>query len=247
MKAYILDDEHSAIINIDLIVKEFCKNVEIIGSNTSPIIAMQEIQQLQPQLVFLDIEMPEMTGFEFLKNIPSRNFEIIFVTAYNQFAIDAFRVNAIDYLLKPVNIIDLVQAVTKVESLLTVKQNSHDKINNLLSQLTTPKIKKVAISNMDGIEYIAENDIILVEGEGSYTKFILNGRSIMTSKNLKEVGAMLSPLIFYRVHNSYIVNLNHVKKFSVKDQSIEMSNGQAIPISRKIKEEFLIALNNHHK
>lgn len=240
INAVIIDDEKDAIETLKIIIDEFCTKVNIVGSATNSSEAISVVNNTKPDLVFLDIEMPDMSGFDLLKILPSNSFATIFVTAYNKYAVEAFRANAIDYLLKPVNLNDLKQAVGKVlASSETAKSINIEKIIKHINNTA-----KLQIASIDGIEYIDIKDIILISADKSYAVIHLENRTIISSRNLKFYEEKINNLYFFRIHNSFYVNLNMVIKYSYKDGArIQLSNGQEVPISRAKRNEFQKKMN----
>jgi len=235
LNAVIIDDEKDAIETLVIIINEFCENINIVGTASNAKDAISTVTSTMPDIVFLDIEMPEINGFDLLKLLPSEKFSTIFVTAYNKYAVDAFRANAIDYLLKPINVNDLKSAINKV-----VKQNGEAKsidVDSIIKQITNNS--KLQVASIDGIEYIDVKNIILITADKSYAIIHLEDRTIISSRNLKFYEEKINNSHFYRAHNSYYINLNHVIKYSYKDGArIQLSNGQEIPISRSKRNEF---------
>ena len=240
MKVIIVDDEKDAVNSMELMLNEFCSDITILGKAYSVIDAIKEIQNKKPDLVFLDVEMPHGTGFDVLDSIPDRTFEVIFVTAYNDYAIKALKASAIDYILKPMDIDELTSAVDKVKSKLKVKhQESKDK-SVLANTIVGHFPKKIAIHTSDGLEFINTADIIRIEADGSYSNiFLLNNKKIFSSKNLKEFQNILNKEAFFRAHHSHLINLLHVKRFLRNDGMVEMKDGSKVSISRRNKDEFI--------
>jgi two-component system LytT family response regulator len=245
IKVVIIDDEQDAINSIELIINEYCFNAEVIGTASSATEGRSVILKQKPDLVFLDIEMPRGNGFDLLEMLPERNFEIIFITAYNNFAIKAFKYSAIDYILKPIDIDEFIEAVDKAEKRINLLKNipskSPDKYGVLLENIKTSKPTKIMVSTSEGQIYIDITKIIRIEAEGSYSSiFIKDAKKILVSKNLKEFENMLIDNNFYRPHNSHLINLEHVKKYVLKDGGyIEMTDETIVPISRRRKEAFI--------
>ncbi len=237
IKAVIIDDEKNAVTALEIAVKEFCPEVEIIGTALSAKDGIKEIQNKNPDLVFVDIEMPQMTGLELVEQFENRRFEVVFVTAYNQFAIKAFKVSAADYLLKPINIIELINAVSRISEKIG-KQG--------IPQVQTEKLKtalsgKLTLPTTNGSEYINIKDIIRIEAYGSYSKvYTIDNKIRLVTKNLKSLEASLEGESFFRCHNSHLINLEYIKKFSpAKDSGIiEMIDDCDIPVSRSVKTEL---------
>jgi len=242
LKAVIIDDEADAVNSIELIINEYCNNVMVVGKAYSASEGKEVIISKNPDIVFLDIEMPRGNGFDMLEMIPNKDFQVIFITAYNNWAIKAFKYNAIDYILKPIDIDDFIKAVNKVEqNKSTSKGNDVDRYKELLSNISNKTLNKIAISTSEGIEYIEIEKIIRFEGDGSYSKvFIIGQTYILVSKNLKEFQELLEEKDFFRTHNSHLINLAFVKKYVMKDGGhIEMKDNSIVPISRRKKEAFI--------
>ena len=243
IKAVIIDDEKSAVISIELALTEYCPTIEVVGKSYSAREGIKEIESKNPDLVFLDIQMPHMTGIELLEQIGHRNFEVIFVTAFNEYAIKAFKLNAIDYLLKPISIPELVKAVNKVSGNTDKLITSNDKLDRLKATLSG----KVGLPFSSGTEFIKISDIIRIEADGSYCKVItIDGKIRLISRNLKEMQTSLEGESFYRTHKSHLINLEHIKKYSpLKDGGlIEMADGAKIEIARGNKAEFSALLKD---
>jgi two-component system LytT family response regulator len=222
-------------------LRRYCPEVEVCAICDSGAAALKEIRALEPQLVFLDIEMPHMNGFELIERLPAINFELIFTTSYDQYAIRAIKFSALDYLLKPVDREELKTAVQKVlhrqqspltQQLEILLQELHDTANPNL---------KIAIPTMEGLQMIAVDAIISCSSDSNYTRFSLKDKKIVTaSRTLKEVEEMLEGRSFVRVHHSYLVNLNEINKY-VKGEGgyLVMSDGTSIDVSRSRKELLL--------
>jgi two-component system LytT family response regulator len=237
-KTIIIDDEPDSIKLLELQLEQNCPNVEIVGSSTSSIKGLNEIERLQPDLVFLDIEMPVMNGFELLEKVLHLSFSVIFITAYNQYALKAFRFNAVDYLVKPVDTNDLIEAVAKVSNRVKPTQVQ---LTQMRQQLRGEPATRIAIPGQQGgISFISLNDIIYSEASNNYSKLILaDGTFFLISKTLKDVQQVLEEEHFLRVHRQYIVNLNHVKQFNRNEGVLTMNNGDNIPIARNQKERLI--------
>jgi two-component system LytT family response regulator len=189
-------------------------------------------------LVFLDVEMPGGTGFDLLNMLPHRNFEVIFITAHNRYALQAIKHSALDFLLKPYDAAEFVKTMDRV------KENGHNKSVNfdvLLDNLQHTTPKKLVVSSAKGYEYIPIENIVRIESERSYARiFLSNKRVIMVSKCLNEYQNMLDEYTFFRIHNSHLINLNHVVKYFRTDGGyVEMTDGSNIPISRSKKDIFI--------
>ena len=222
---------------LQLQLEKNCPQVEIAGTFTSSAKALQGIEKLNPDLLFLDIEMPVMNGFELLEKILHLNFSIVFITAYNQFALKAFRFNALDYLVKPIDTNELIEAVVKAEQ--RIKPTS-TQLSMLQKQLRGEPVTKIAIPGQHGVSFIDLNEIIFGEASNNYSKLVLtDGRHFLISKTLKDVQEVLEEEHFLRVHRQYIINLNHVKQFNRNEGVLTMSNGEHIPVARNQKEHLI--------
>ncbi len=242
LKAIIIDDELHSLHTTEMLVQKNCPKIEITGLAESPEKGIELIDSLRPDLVFLDIAMPVMNGFEMLQHVTYQDFEIIFTTAYDEYAIKAFKVNAIDYLLKPIDIPELCEAVSKVKNKYD-KNEDFNRIEELLKIFGKPGIKKEKVAlPIDGrIQMIPFSSIIYCESESNYTFIYLTGnKKVLLSKTLKEIEKSLDHPNFFRVQNSYLVNLNHIKEY-IRGEGGEliMSNGDEVRVSRNKKEELL--------
>jgi len=240
MNVVIIDVEIYCCEVLQLLLQKHCKQVANIRlfSNASEGLAF--IRFNPPDILFLDIEMPIINGFDLLNELGEINFNVIFTTAYDKYAVKAFKFNAIDYLLKPIDKDELVKAVQKV---IDKKPEERKQGNEILKQKAVfqknPDL--LAISSMDGITFIEIKDIVYCESDGSYTAFyFIDNRKIQTSKPIKDVEETLSESSFYRVHQSYLINMKHIRKYNRGDGGeVVMSNGKTINVSRQKKQEFL--------
>lgn len=238
IRTVLIDDEPDCTNLLKFELNQHCPEIEIVGSFNSSTKALQEIEMLSPKLVFLDIEMPVMNAFELIEKLMPVDFNIIFVTAYNQFALKAFRFNALDYLLKPFDINELIEAVAKASK---SRQPSNNQLSALQRELKGEPISKIAIPGQNGVSFIEINDILYAEASNNYTKLILlNKQQHIISKTLKDVQDVLEERNFLRVHRQYIVNLNHIKQFFRGDNMyIVLDNGENIPVARSQKEKLI--------
>jgi two-component system LytT family response regulator len=240
MKAILVDDEKNALEMLEWMLQKNCPEVEIIAMCDSPLEGLEKIKTLKPDVIFLDIEMPQLNGFDLLERLGKHESDVIFTTAYNQFAIKAFKVCALDYLLKPIDPEDLKVAVQKAQT----KKNkvSAEQLEMLLSYMKPekPKSKRVALTASDHLIFVETEKIIYCESDSNYTIFFLaDGQKIIVSKTLKDVEEILEGSDFFRVHASYLINMKHVSKFTRGDGGyVVMSNNQHITVSRKKKDEF---------
>jgi two-component system LytT family response regulator len=240
LKVIIIDDEQDAVDSLELMLTEYCSGITIIGKAYSVIDAIKEIQNKKPDLVFLDVEMPHGTGFDVLDSIPDRTFEVIFVTAYNDYAIKALKSSAIDYLLKPMDVDELITAVNKVKNKLKEKHQESSIKSETADALISQSPKKIAIYTSDGVEFVDTSDIVRIEADGSYSNIFLNNKKkILSSKNLKEFQNILCKETFFRAHHSHLINLLKVKRFLRNEGLVEMHDGSMVSISRRNRDEFI--------
>ncbi len=240
LRAVIIDDEKLARDVIFNYLNEYCPDVEVVAQASSVKAALSAIQKTTPDLVFLDIEMPDGTGFDLLNKFEKIDFKIIFVTAYSEYAIKAFRFSAIDYLLKPVKIDELIDAVARVRSAGT-PGISAEIISSLLNNLrsSSPKQSTLIIPNIKGFEVLRVSEIIMCQADGYCTNFHLSGnRKVVSSKNLKHFDGLLEDQNFLRVHHSYLVNLDHVTGYT-RQGEILLSEGMKAFLGDSYKNEFV--------
>jgi two-component system LytT family response regulator len=246
LKTVIIDDENDAVDFIFSIIGEYCPGLEVCGKAYDVKEGVQVIKDLKPGLVFLDVEMPHGTGFDLLTYFPDKEFDVVFITAFNHYAIKAIKFSAVDYILKPININEFIEAVNKVMQKRSDSMfRGNENIKALLENIKTGIPSRLAIPTSDGMEYLNPKDIIRIEADRSYSWFFITGnRKILVSKNLKEFQDLLSDRHFFRPHNSYLINLKYVKKYVRKEGGyIEMQDGSEIPISRNRKDLFLVHMS----
>ena len=242
IKAILIDDEENSISSLKEKLLAHCTQVKIIACCNNAAKGIEAIDSLQPDIVFLDIEMPVMNGFVMLQQLKYKNFELIFTTAYDHYAIKAIRYSALDYLVKPIEIEDLKTAVLKAEE----KRNHsypNPQIELLVEQLINKKnsFNRIAIPTIEGLHFIKVEDIIYLEASSNYTHiFTTEKKKYIASHTLKDFEDMLPPEIFLRIHNSYIINKNFTEKY-IRGEGGElvMIDGKHIPVSREHKKELL--------
>jgi two-component system LytT family response regulator len=239
--AIIVDDEPYCCETLVTLLERYSPDVKVLDTCYSGVEALQSVRVHKPQMLFLDVEMPHMNGFELLEKLPEINFELIFTTSYDQYAIKAIRFSALDYLLKPIDRNDLQKAVQKVVS--RMKYPTSQQIEILLQRLTHPTIpvNKIAIPTLEGLQMILVESIISCEADSNYTiLFLRNKQKITASKTLKEIEELLEGYSFARVHHFWLVNLNEVEKY-IKGEGgyLQMSNGTNVDVSRS-RKEFLL-------
>ena len=245
--AVILDDEKPGIEMLEWNIREYCPSVQVIATFTDPKTALASIKSTVPQLLFLDIEMPGMNGFEFLLQLGEVPMHVIFVTAYDQFAIRAFKVSAFDYLLKPIDKDDLIQSIANLQRNIAEHDRSHqmDLLQKALHQPTKP-LGKIALSTFEGLEFVKVDQIVRCEADDNYANVYLEGgRKVLVSKTLKEIEGILKDHGFLRVHYSHLVNLNKITRYVKGDGGyVIMDSGDTVNVSRSKKEQFLNTFSN---
>jgi two-component system, LytTR family, response regulator len=243
LKTIIVDDEQDAVSFINSIIEEYCSSLEVVGKANNVSQGVQVINEKKPDLVFLDVEMPNGSGFDLLAQFPEKNFDVVFITAFNHYAIKAIKFSAVDYILKPININEFIEAVNRVIKKRSEKTSqSSESLKILMENLRSSPPSRLAIPTADGMEYLNPKDIIRIEADRSYSWFFLNNnRKTLVSKHLKEFQELLSDRYFFRSHNSHLINLKYVKKYIRKEGGyIEMLDGSLIPVSRTRKDLFLV-------
>jgi two-component system LytT family response regulator len=244
LKAVIVDDELSGIEVLEYTLKKHCPEIEIVQSFSSSMEALAKIPTIMPDVLFIDVEMPQLNGFELVEKLSEHQLQVIFTTAYNEFALKAFRVSALDYLLKPIDVDELKAAVAKLKS---VAKSDHHAMEALLEYIKNQKqINKISISTEKGIHFIDEEEVVYCLSTGPYTVFyLMSGQEVVCSKSLGEYEKMLSDRGFYRIHNSSLINVKHLKRFIRTDGGyVEMRDGKTLSVSRRKKDEFLSYLGH---
>jgi len=242
MNTIIIEDNHLARKFLTELLEEHCPNIHLQGTASNVHDGRKLIGDVKPDLVFLDVEMPQGTGFSLLENIKNIDFQVIFTTAHEKYALQAIKYSALDYLLNPVDLDDLLQAVEKAE-----EQQPKDvaalKIQTLLQNLDTQpqSIRKLVLKDRYGMQIVKVADIIRLEAEGSYTKFYLNnGKTLTISKSLKEYDNLLPAKDFFRSHQSHLVNTEYLDRYDTRNGDVlQMIDGSEVPISRR-KRDMLI-------
>jgi two-component system LytT family response regulator len=238
-KAIIIDDEELARITLQSFLENFVDDVEVVASCSNVPEGVMAINKLNPDIVFLDIEMPQYNGFELPAFFKEINFEIIFVTAYSQYAIRAFEVSAIDYLLKPVEIESLKKAVEKAK-LKRNQSNIIQRLDIMQKNYQGEDVRKIALPMSDGLLFVELDEIIYFEADRSYTDvFFANGSKITVTKPMRTFEEILEKRMnFFRPHRSFLININYLQKYQKGDSLLIMNNKAVIGISRERKQEF---------
>ncbi|TKG92834.1 response regulator transcription factor [Puteibacter caeruleilacunae] len=244
--ALIIDDEQNGRDNLANLVKQHCNDIHVIGTAEDIPSALKLIEGLKPQLLFLDIQLKDGTGFDILNQCPTTSFEVIFVTAYDQYGLHAIRFSAIDYILKPIDHELLSDAVDKAIKQIELKIENKRLRNLLHNNSQQNGSKRIALPFVDSIEFVEVKDIIRLEAEGSYTRFFtINGKEMLISGSLKEYVEMLTPYGFIRTHQAHFVNPDFIKSFVKADGGyLKLQNGDTVPISRLRKNEILQTLRD---
>jgi Response regulator of the LytR/AlgR family len=243
--ALIIDDEKNGRENLTGLIRQYCPQLRIVAEAASVEEAIQKIEEFQPRIVFLDIEMPGGNGFKLLEHLKTFPFEVIFVTAYDNFAIKAIRFSASDYILKPINLNELIAAVEKVCAHIN-QQTENERIRQLYQNTMHPANARIGVPVSDRIEFLEVKTIVRCQGESNYTHLYFAGKKpLLVAKSLVEFEELLADHGFIRVHKSHLVNLNHVTSISKNDGGIlNLSNGDSVLISRRRKDFVTESLKN---
>lgn len=245
LKVVIVEDEKHSRETLKSLLEEFCKDVQVIATAGSVSEAVKVLSVFSPDVVFLDIELQSGVGFDVLNQIKDPSFEVIFTTAFEKYAIKAIKFSSLDYLLKPIDLDELQQAVEKARNRMdtNIYRQQIDTLMHSLSRETN-KQEKICLATTAGMEFIAIEDIILCKADGSYTSFVLKDKnSLLVSKHLKEYENLLADQQFMRVHNSYLINLKEVKKYIKSDGGyIIMSNDMHVSLSPRKKDDLIEAM-----
>jgi two-component system, LytTR family, response regulator len=251
IKTILVDDEPRGLSALKKLLELYCPEVKVIGECLDTRTAIEHIQLLEPELVFLDIAMPDKNGFDLLNELSPARFEIIFVTAHNEYTIQAFKYSAVDYLLKPVEEDLLIEAVRRATQRIADKASANQVETFLynLRKLQTPAEMKLCIPDMKGFRVVEISDIIYCESESSYTIFHLQrGQTITASKSIMEYELLLEHSGFCRIHKSFLVNLQHIREY-VRGEggSVILTNDKTIEVSRRKKEVFITKMKERFK
>lgn len=242
IKALLVDDEKDSREVLSKLLLKYFPEIEVVGMAANVEKAYFEILQKQPNLVFLDIQMPKSDGFSLLKKFADVPFEVIFVTSFNQYAINAIRFSALDYLLKPVEIPDLKVAVGKAIAAIDAKQNSSLQIVNLLHGLETESERKIAVHSGDKVKFISTQHVLYIEGDGRYSRiFTAKGETYITAKNLRDFEDYFgSDSAFVRISKSCLLHTKHIESYSKGEPCIiQMVDGRTFEVSRRRKQQVL--------
>lgn len=239
INAIIIDDEERARNTLSSLLSNYCPEIDVLAACANVPDGVLAINKHKPDVVFLDIEMPDYNGFELLGFFREIDFDIIFVTAYSEYAIKAFEISAVDYILKPIDIDQLKNSVEKLKQK-KLHSQMQEQIELLKESYKGDDLRKIALSMSNGLTFVEIADIVLLEADGAYTTFYLkDGQKFLVSKKLKFYEDILSNRsFFFRTHRSYFINVNYIKKYSRSENAILMDNDVSITISRDRKQEF---------
>jgi two-component system LytT family response regulator len=241
ISAIIIDDEFHCLDSLSILLSTYCKDVNLTATYNNAADALDGLKSFTPDLVFLDIEMPVMNGFQFLEKLSSLPFAVIFTTSYDQYAIKAIKFSALDYLLKPVDPDELQKSIAKVKQRALPYAEQFQMLMNHISQ-KRDQFKKIAVATTGGYELIPVEEVIRCEARDNYTCFFLkNNRAVLASRTLKDVEEQLVPFnLFLRVHHSSLINLNEIVKYTKGEGGfVTMSDGSVVNVSRRKKEELM--------
>ena len=240
LRAIIIDDEQKGINTLKILIEKYIEGVKIVAESTQPLEGITLIENYKPEIVFLDINMPETNGFELLEKLKWKKFNLVFTTAHQEFGLKALKNNAVDYLLKPIDHHDLQFAINKIKNYNTSDQHAVD-YSRLINSVTQIQKKKIVINSRSGVESIEPSEIICLESMSNYTQIYLNNSEpILTTKTLKEFDQQLCTpdLNFMRVHNSYVINLHKVCRYLKDQENIVLANNQLVPLAKSRKDDF---------
>lgn len=240
MKVLIIDNEREIAIGLSQLLQLFCPQVKTVSIETATAAAIESISSYQPDLVFLDVELNEGTGFDLLKQLPEIHFQLVVITAHDKYALNAFRFSAIDFLVKPIDPEELMEAVKRAEHHLSTI-NLTKQLDVFHEKFENDGIKKIVLRDLDAIYFVPVKDILYCQANGPYTTFFLTDQTkIVVSKTLKDFEDLLDPFGFERTHHSYLVNLNCVKRFDKKDGgSLILEDNSSVLISSRKKDQVL--------
>jgi len=246
-RALIVDDEVNNSAILQHFVTTYCRNVEVIGQATAVAQAVSEINSKQPDIIFLDIRLNEGDAFDILDKIENIKAQVIFVTSYDEYAIKAFKYNAVDYILKPILIEDVVLSVNKAIKNIEQKQyfDFQKNMSSDFQSLVTENKDYLAIPSMDAVDLVRNSDIVYIEADNKYTILhtTTEGKKYISSKNLQYFESVADPLLFFRIHHSYIVNIQHLLRIVKRDGSYcEMAGGVLLPVSKRKQDDFNVFL-----
>ncbi|MFO0358820.1 MAG: LytR/AlgR family response regulator transcription factor [Sphingobacteriaceae bacterium] len=242
IKCILVDDDLESLKLLRILLNKFCKDILIMAECSSINETINSIEKFKPDLIFLDIELNGEFGFDLFKTYKNPEFQVIFTTSHQEYSLRAIKISCLDYILKPIDPLDLIEAIDKFKRY----GNRSKAIPSLIENLNEKKeIKKIIISHQNEFRFIDLIEIIALKADGKYTEFyLLNGERIISSENLGEYEKMLGEGVFFRCHKSWLVNLMHIKKFIKDDNLLILANDLQAMVSFRIKSEFLKKLQN---
>ncbi len=248
LRSIIVEDEKPNARLLKNLLEKYCPEIELVGICHSVKEALQDIPVLQPDLVFMDVMLTDGNAFDILTELEKINFKIIFTSAYNDFAVKAIKFSALDYIVKPVNITELKEAVQKAVENIS-KKDEPKQYEILLQNVNSPsgKLQKIALPTLEGHVFIHLDSIIRCEADGSYTNFFMESKvKLVVSKPIKEFDNLLSSQNFFRVHNSHLINISHIQKYMKGTGGyVVMDDGAMVEVAVRRKEEFLKVMGIH--
>jgi two-component system LytT family response regulator len=240
IKAVLVDDEEKAIKSLEWELEQFSREIRVVASFTDPFLAQEYLKEQVPDCIFLDIEMPTMDGFQFIQKLQNKDVAVVITTAYNQYAIKALKNQAIDYLLKPIDADDLKETIDKIHRHNARRLTTSRLEKFLISHNTHSQNRKITLNTDGKLLFLENEDILYAESDGNYsTIYLSDGRKLVLTKKLKEIDQLLPEKTFFRIHNSYIINLDKVKEYIKTDGYVVLESHHKIPVSRKKKSDFL--------
>lgn len=247
LRAIIIDDEFNGVRSLELLIEKFVENVKVVASTTKPLEAIELINNYQPEIVFLDINMPVLNGFQLLEKVEFKKFHLIFCTAYKEYGLKALKQNALDYLLKPVGIEDLRQAVARVQVRI-IENEIPEGVFELIKNLRSSAPQKISFPTRNTIEIISSDSVVYLEANSNNSIAVLaSDLKLNVLRPLKDYESILCDQNnkFMRIHNSFIINLDYVLRYIREDGgSVEMSNKKHISVSKNKRDDLLKSLNN---
>ncbi len=248
LKALLIDDEINNLENLAFLLENDCEGIVVVGKVTSASLASEILSKKEIDIIFLDIQMPKINGFQFLETLGNHNYKIIFITAYNEYAIKAIKAGAYDYILKPIDLVELQTAINKLQVTVSIEEKGKKEqvaIQRIVEQLNPKQYpKRLGLHQLGSICFVEVEQIISLEADSNYTIIHLsNMQKMVFSKTLKDFEEQLDPKQFARIHKSYIVNLQHVKEYKTTDGGVvRMSDGNCWSISRRQLDSFLLKM-----
>ncbi|GAA4457398.1 LytTR family DNA-binding domain-containing protein [Rurimicrobium arvi] len=233
----IVDDEADSIELLQIQLKKHCPQVHVLATFNDPLTAMAQMGSFEPDLIFSDIEMPRMTGLELMQRARPAGAQVVFVTAFNEYAVKAFRANALDFLTKPVQESELIEVVNKVQS--NLRQQLSERLESAKNSFQNRTIDRIAIATQQDVSFIRLADIVMAEAKNSYAELLLQtGKKVLMSKSLKDLEDITDPDKFIRIHRQYLVNIDYVRSFNRQESTVLLKDNIEIPVARAKRDEL---------